>query len=437
MEKIIIEQNPWWKNKEAIKVDEKVVNAMKRKHKLVYSFKEKGNFIFIGPRQIGKTTFFKLLIYDLLINKKVNPKEICYFSCELLENYKDIVEVIRKFFVLAKPKYIFLDEVSYVKGWHRAIKYLLDSGIVKGSSLYITGSSSVELKKEKFPGRNIKIKNFYPLNFRRFVEIFASKELKSKLKNIKINFRNVEEVFEKAKILIPFSDELEKLFYIFINSGGFPRAFYELVEEGKIKEETYEIYWNWLINDIAKLERSEKITIGILKGIIKNYTTKFSANSIAKETEIGSHVTVRDYLELLEDLMIISNFYNFDFNKKTVVFRKMRKTYFKDPFILHTCNFKIFGMPYEDKSKIVEGIVVENLIRKFGKLNIGFLHNRKEIDACFDNFAIEVKWQEKVNYGDFPKTNIKNKILVSKNQFEFIKEKNLVIIPAFIFSALY
>ncbi|MEM0481076.1 MAG: hypothetical protein QXQ14_02760 [Candidatus Aenigmatarchaeota archaeon] len=51
--------------------------------------------------------------------------------------------------------------------------------------------------------------------------------------------------------------------------------------------------------------------------------------------EIGSHVTVRKYLELFENLFIIRNFYTFDLNKKTIVFRKMRKAYFIVPFIFH------------------------------------------------------------------------------------------------------
>lgn len=436
MEKTIIEQNRWWKNKEEILEDEKVKIALKKKHKLLYEFKEKKNILFVGPRQSGKTTFFKLLIYDLLFNKKVNPKEVCFFSCELLDNYKDIVEVIRKFNILANPKYIFLDEVSFVKNWNKAIKYLVDSNLLRGKTLYVTGSCSIELKKERFPGRNIKIKNFYPLSFKEFVKIFGSKELRE-IVGKKFKFTNAKEAYENALKLINFKDELDKLFYNFIKSGGFPRAFFELVENGKIKEETYEIYWNWLINDIAKLEKSEKIAIGVLKGIVKNYSNKFSLNSIAKEIEIGSHITVREYLKIFEALMAIINLHSFDLNKKTVIFRKMRKSYFIDPFILHSVNFKLFGFTYEDIAKIVEGIIVENIVRKLGNLKAGFYHNRKEIDICFNNFGTEIKWQEKISEADFPKVAVKNKILVSKEDLEFIKEKNLAVIPASLFLISY
>lgn len=431
MEEIIIEQNPWWKNKDAILEDEKIENALKRKHRLTYELKEKENILFIGPRQVGKTTMFKLLILDLL--RKISPRQVCYLSCELLKNYKEIVDAVRKMSMIAEPKYIFLDEVSFVEDWYKAIKYILDAGLLKNKLLYITGSSSIELKKERFPGRNLKIRYFLPLTFRHFIELFGTKELIKEVKGIEFGLHDVKELFERSKRLIPFKPELDKLLYLFLQTGGFPRAFYELIEEGKIREETYEIYWNWLMSDVAKLDRSEKIAIGVIEGIIKNYGTKFSLSSIAKETEIGSHVTVRDYLEILENLIAIRNFYNFDINKKKLVFRKMRKAYFIDPFILHACNFKLFGTPYKDNSKIVESLVVEHLTRKLGSLNIGFYHNKKEVDACFNSFGVEVKWKEKVSEKDFPRIDVKNKLLVSKNDFAFSK---IAIIPASIFLAL-
>ena len=148
MEKIILEQNPWWRNKEELLDDEKVKTALKKKKPLLYTFKEKQNILFIGPRQVGKTTFFKLLIYDLLFNKKIKPNKICYFSCELLKNFKEIVELFRKFSLFADPKYIFLDEISFVKDWNKSVKYLLDSNILKNKVVYLTGSSSLELRIE-------------------------------------------------------------------------------------------------------------------------------------------------------------------------------------------------------------------------------------------------------------------------------------------------
>jgi predicted AAA+ superfamily ATPase len=426
------EQNPWWEDKERILQDEKVRVALEKRHKLLYSFENKENKLFVGPRQVGKTTYLKLLIYDLLMNKSVDEKRVFYFSCEILKNFEDIVDVIRKLdFLIEGWKYVFLDEVGFVDGWERGIKYILDSPLSRDKIIYITGSSSINLRKESFPGRPIKIERFLPLSFKEFCRIFGSEELKNSL-NLSARFDDIKEVIDVTKKMIIHKDEVDKLFYRFMHCGGFPRTFYELMENGNIKEESYEIYWKWLVHDIAKIEKSEKIFSGVLMGILKNYANKFSLSSIAKETEIGSHVTVRDYLEILEDLFVIKTFYTFDIPKKRVVYRKMRKSYFTDPFLFHVFQRKLLGTSkIDDFSKLVEGIVAENLARKIE--NIGFYHNRKEVDIVFRNFGIEVKWQEKVGFKDFPKLEIKNKILVSKDDFEFDERKKIAIIPASIF----
>ena len=73
---------------------------------------------------------------------------------------------------------------------------------------------------------------------------------------------------------------------------------------------------------------------------LKNYDTRFSLNSIAKEMEIWSHVTIRGYLEVLENLFILRNVFPIDLEKGVEAFNRMRKVYFIDSFLFH-----IFKMP--------------------------------------------------------------------------------------------
>ena len=230
-------------------------------------------------------------------------------------------------------------------------------------------------------------------------------------------------------------DEIEKLFRLYIKCGGFPRSAYELIENGKIREETHEIYWKWLIGDIAKIERSERITSSVLLGVLKNYGTRFSLNSIAKEMEIGSHVTIRSYLEVLENLFILRNVFPIDLKKGVESFKRMRKVYFIDPFLFHSFKMQLTKteIKEEEMPKLVEGIVAEHLIRKFGK--ILYYYQKKEIDFYLDGSGIEVKWQNKVEKGDFPAVQLQNKILVGKDQFEFY-ENEMIILPTCVFLLL-
>ena len=53
--------------------------------------------------------------------------------------------------------------------------------------------------------------------------------------------------------------------------GGFPKAMYELMESGSISEETFEVYWNWFMRDVAKAGKSEKIAEFVLLGVLKPF----------------------------------------------------------------------------------------------------------------------------------------------------------------------
>jgi len=214
-EAAIREQNPWWVSKERILGDAKIKEPLSRKNKLLYDFEKKSNILFFGPRQTGKTTYMKLLIYDLLFNKQTEPKKIFFFSCETLRDFKEIIELLRTVDMLIEgEKYVFLDEIGFVENWERAIKYVLDSPLGEGKIFYITGSSSIELKKENFPGRPIQIKKFLPLTFHDFVNVFGSGELKENMEVIE--FVNRAEIFEKSKKMFFYKDELDKIFYKYL-----------------------------------------------------------------------------------------------------------------------------------------------------------------------------------------------------------------------------
>ncbi len=425
----ITEQNPWWEDKKKIYEDEKVKEALSKVKQISYTFEEK-NTLMIGPRQVGKTTYIKLFIRHLIENG-VDPKRILYFSCEPLRDFNDILEIVRfSDSLIDGKKYLFLDEITFVNDWQRAIKFVLDTPLINNKMMFVTGSSSIHLKKETFPGRPIITKKFLPLSFKEFCNVFGSNNLKKEL-GTSISNLSVDEINESAKRLLFYFNEIEKLFNFYLRCGGFPRSIYEFMEYGKIKDETYEIYWNWLISDIAKIERSERITRSVIQGILKNYGTKFSLNSVAKEMEIGSHVTVREYLEMLEELFVLRNV--FPEEKGIEQFRKMRKVYFIDPFLFHVFKKQLVNIEIRDEEvpALVEGVVAEHLIRRFGK--IFYFYKKKEVDFYFGNGGIEVKWQKKVSKKDFPRVGFKNKILLSMEDFEFHDDERLIIVPVSLF----
>jgi len=397
---ILREQSPWLTSREEIKRDEKVQEAFSRENRLLYEFERRENLLITGPRQSGKTTYLKLIIYDLLINKNVRNDRIAYISCEPLDDFNDIIDLFR-FFHRENFRYIFLDEITFVKEWEKGIKYILDSRLKSGKIIYITGSSTLFLKRESFPGRSISQVYHLPVNFKKFVQLFGSKNLN----------KNID---KKPELFI---EELNHLFLKYVHCGGFPEPMYELMEEGKISEKTIDAIYTWIIGDIGKLGYSVRISNSVIKGIVKNYSTRFSLNSLAKEMEISAHKVVRDYLELLENLMLIKQVFFLDIEKRAVSYRKERKVYFIDPFLFRLFLKKFFFRDIidEDIPKIVEGVIADHIFREYNE--VFYSYNGREIDFISlkpEMTGIEVKWSNVPKKRKFHKMD--NYYILSKNK---------------------
>ncbi len=443
MEKEILLQNPWWKDKNAIENDEKLKIALSKKPPFGYDCQLE-NSIILGPIQVGKTTFLKFMIYNL-IKKNFNPRNLIYFSCEPLKNTGDLIELFRTIDQMVTGKaYIFLDEITYVDNWERTIKYFLETDLHKDKTIITTGSNAMILKhgSERLPGRDIATKIFSPLSFKEFTDTFYRKF------EIKLSDMSIEEIYKISLELIPYLDDFNKFLRLYLQCGGYLKVIYEFLENGFISEETYEIYVKWILGDLSKLGKNENIFRSIINGVIRMYSSSYSLNALAKEMEIPAHSTLSDYLGVLEELMLINNLYFFDVNKKVPVLRKQRKTYFTDPFLYSVFRGYVHGKyenyAIDDEDKIIEGIVLEHLARtdKYKNYNgfIGYYSKDKETDFVFckdKKTGIEVKWRNKVDFNDFNNGNLfDEKILLSKTTFKMDKEGKILVIPLSIFLVL-
>ena len=428
-------QNPWWNDKSAIERDEKVKNVLDT-GSLIDMKLINENQVLIGPRQLGKTTSLKYDIYKKIFNEEIDPKFILYYSFDTSRNFEDISDVINTFISTNKQKtFLYLDEISFVDGWQRAIKAFLDSDKSSNSTLYITGSSSINLKKELMPGRKIKFIEFMPLSFKEFLISFGSDNLKHILK--KNSVLNLDSAIELAKELMTYFDEISRLFAIYLATGGYPDAIFDYMTNKYIRDSIYDIHWNAFVSDVSKSEKSIEIATAVIYGLIESYSSKVNLSKIAQMQGIKSHITVREYIEMLDDLFTVKSI--FPVANKKYVFRKDRKVYFNDPFLYNLFTKKLNIIDKNSESKIVEGIVFNSLYRFINrekqlsepKIKVGFYSGKKEVDFVIDEFGFEVKWQNNVTYKDFPNINIKKKILLSKSTLKLDnKTEEAIIIPA-------
>ncbi|AWS00749.1 AAA family ATPase [Metallosphaera hakonensis JCM 8857 = DSM 7519] len=378
-------QNPWWTDRVKIYHDEHVSKISSLKPRFVIPPPE-GNLLVMGPRQVGKTTFIKTTIMSIL-ERGVKPTEVFFFSCDSLKDKDDLVSLLSQYRSLVNSEggFIFLDEVTFVRDWNVGLLHLFNAGYLRNSTIYVTGSTSLYLRRETLPGRPLNKVMMYPLNFRLFFDTF--------FRRLNVNTASLFDVkgfYSNALRLVPYIAELNRALMEYLRKGGFLATNYV---EGDPLPPLYEIYKDAVLSDLAKLGRDERTFREVVEKIIESYGSRISENTVAKRTSIGSHNTVSSYLNLAEDLFVLRIFRKVEGNR--VNNKSFKKVYFIDPFIYRVMKRYTKGVGALDESDmphVVEGVVGEHLAREYERIGYTFFKGGKEVDFVVRNLGIEVKW---------------------------------------------
>ena len=388
------DQNPWWfgdthfvyenwLNKEVKWVPDTIAEMESKPFSL--------NFI-IGPRQVGKTTLIMLYIHRELL-KKIDSRSIFYYSCDELTDFEELGEVLDNYLSFrdiagVSGSYIFLDEITFVEDWWRAIKSRIDAGKLRRDVLYVSGSASIELlaQKERFPGRRGEGKDIYllPLTFNEVERLVFKRPI-----NESRFTSEVDKVVETNRVL---KETIEKDFEKYLNMGGFPLAIIETLTKGRSLE-AERSYLDWIKSDIIKIGKDEKTAKEILSTIIKSRNTPLSWLEISRETGISSPNTVKSYVRTLENLFILKTLEHIEPDGK-IKTRKNKKIHITDPFIYKTIARWTRTETYIED--IVESAVATHLSR-IGETY--YWRNKTEIDIVLKTnrklIGFKVKWGPK------------------------------------------
>lgn len=442
------EFNPWKISASLINEDRKILEFNEARYKYIHPLVEtfpinKDCILTLrGPRRIGKTTVLKLLIKKLLIKEKISANQIFYYSLDEIKDFTELDEVLRFIVEVGREKargkrlYFFLDEISFVKEWQRAIKQLADLDRFQNTTILLTGSSSVDLlfSSEQMPGRrgNV-IQNdfiYYPCGFFDFVKM-----VQPKLKTEGYS----------PKLL----SKLRGLFSDYLICGGFPEIINDYYKNGFVREIYYKIFTQWVDGDIYKLQRNGNTAFRLMDGLLKHETTPISYYELTKEAELSSHATTIDYLDILEKMFVIYKAEYFNLDQKKRESKKNKKIYFLDPFIRTAIEAKIsanldnaFNIALKNADKIkailVEEICGSSLLRKTDTLYYGKT-GEKEIDfVAFSNNKyeyFEVRYANKVAESDFSffQKAFPNKKLTVITKNDYFSSKNINFIPLELF----
>jgi len=416
-----------------------------------------GIYILTGGRQVGKSTLMKLLIMNLLLKKRAAPRQVSYVACDLFERYQELVLVMQQVFEemdREKYFYLFLDEITYVREWDRAIKHFADLGYFKHGCLLITGSDSIILKEsmKKFPGRRGKADtsdfHYYPLSFSDYVFLIAPQQ-KEEINKIKKSIGSPQAIAEKSR------DSLEKYttkinlkvisqyFEHYLLTGGFLSAINGFASKKRIDKFIYRTYQEWVIGDVLKRNKREVFLKDIITALTDRLAKQVSTHSIASQTEIQHHATIQEYLEILQDMDVLFIQSALREDKLRPAPKKAKKIHFSDPFIaqaLIAWAFKVNdpwvfaekNVAHEStlKENIIEGCISALLRRNYptyyikadGEVDIAILAGRTFL-------PIEIKWSESLKKADLKQILKYKKGIIGYKGLRIGKYEHISVLP--------
>lgn len=398
--------NPWWKEDFQPKIRDREIYRKIKKY-----LDMKHIIALVGLRRVGKTSLMRKIIKEYLDNG-FEKKHILYFSFdffpsndirELIKTYEDMMNVDIK-----KGNYlILLDEIQKIDGWENQLKILYDI-FGKNTKFIISGSESLFIRKnskESLAGRIFEFK-IEPLSFREFL---VFRELK--YNNVKL-----------------YSDELQKLFWEFCLTMGFPELvnihdktiIKKYIKEGIVDKVIYRDIQQILgIRDIAALE-------SLLNILMEDPGQMVDLDELAAELKI-SRQTVSTYISYLEAAFLLKKLYNYSGSRRKVE-RKLKKYY---PTIISP-NLLMKEDDFS-RSKVFEWLIVTQLNAEF------FWRDsfKNEVDIIMeDKTPLEVKYG-KVDFSGLKvfmkKFKQKKGIVISSKEKRKYNKDNfkIEIIPAY------
>lgn len=326
--------------------------------RLYYDQKE---VVFItGIRRSGKSSLMKLMCKDFLEKERLSPDNVLYFNFEderlIHFTHRDFEVLYEVYLELLQPKgkkYFFLDEIQHVKGWERWINRLYESEDVK---VFLTGSNEALLNPEVatvLTGRHREVV-IYPFSFREFLLWKGGS-------------------FEVQNLLVREGRAQTKhLLHEYIKLGGFP----EVVKTGDVT--LLEQYFR----DIIYRDVIVRYKIRDVRGVrelalylLSNIATSPSYERLRGMIHVKSLMTVKRYLEILQDVYLFLKADLFDYSIARQIYNPSRM-YAIDVGFVQVLAFRFS----ENLGHIYENIVFIELLRRKGEIYYWRSKKGKEID---------------------------------------------------------
>ncbi|OFZ78723.1 MAG: hypothetical protein A2583_08235 [Bdellovibrionales bacterium RIFOXYD1_FULL_53_11] len=344
---------------------------------------EPGLIMIRGGRQLGKSTWLELRLRDTI--RDAGAGSAFFLNCDEISDqqalFDSILELTRRLSRKTKIKRIFIDEITAVKNWEKAIKRLADQGITRDVLIVTTGSKTIDLRRgtERLPGRKGKLDRtsyrFTPVSFSEFGKKAGK--------------------FFKGRSLLS----------AYCITGGSPVAINGLIKNGKIPEYAIELTRDWIFGETSLQGRSIESLKMVIRGLMERSPFPLSLHVLAEDAALANNTVAHGYIELLKDLGCLGSSMRVEANKLRPVARKASKynfTYLLAATAFHPAKLRTLedfdALPGEEKGKWYEWLVAGELWRRAAiagedspEQQYFWKNDEHEIDFVHKNVFIEVK----------------------------------------------
>lgn len=350
--KSIKTENPWWETgMTGLRYrDLRSRPYLNGLYSLVVESSIRRAVILMGPRRVGKTVLIDHLVARLL-KDGVSPNRIFSVTIENpLYTGLGLKDFIQQFETLVEPspigesRYVFFDEIQYLKGWELHLKVLVDQ--YPDIRFLVSGSAAAALRLKSAESGAGRFTEFLlpPLMFYEYLV----------LKDVDISRK----------------DELNEHFVNYLNFGGYPEvALSEEIQRDPGRFVKSDMIDKVLLRDLPSLYGIQDVQElnRLFTMLAYNTANEVSLEELSKSAGVAKN-TLKRYIDYLEAAFLIKAVYRVDQNAKQF----KRATRFKVYLINPSMRAALFTPVHENDSENM-GAMVETAI--FAQ----WLHDRKNI----------------------------------------------------------
>lgn len=318
-------------------------------------FEKKGNYVFVGVRQAGKSYMLYQRMKQL-IREGHTIEEMLYISfdderiCNLKAEELDALLQAHRSLFDCKP-ILFLDEIQNIDGWQFFARRLANQKY----NVYITGSNAKMLSRDIATtlGGRYWINDVFPFTFGEYLRAKGM-------------------VLTKHWHIGSQKNDVARLFNDYFNFGGFP----ELVDVVAKRAWLTSIYNKIFFSDVVvrngvRNEDALRMTVRRLADSVKQPIAYNRISNLIKSTGVSTNpATVMNYVRFMEDACVIFSLENFA--TKFVEKETVKKHYFVDNGLLN-----LFLL--DPNTSLLENIVAVALRRRYGA-DLYFYNKNIEVD---------------------------------------------------------